>query len=194
MKIYGITGGIGAGKSAVTAILRDLGYTVIDLDQVSRDVVEPGSPGLAKIVDTFGAAYINLEGTLNRRMLADLVFKNPDELAKLDTLMGPIIWNEVERQRALLEGDIAFLDGALIIEKKMNEKLDGMVLVTAPVEVRVQRAIARDNANAEQIRARVKAQMPDSEKRPFVDFVIENDGTFQDLRERTVALVEGLAP
>jgi len=194
MKIYGITGGIGAGKSAVTAILRDLGYTVIDLDQVSRDVVEPGSPGLAKIADTFGAAYINLEGTLNRRMLADLVFKNPDELAKLDTLMGPIIWNEVERQRALLEGDIAFLDGALIIEKKMNEKLDGMVLVTAPVEVRVQRAIARDNANAEQIRARVKAQMPDSEKRPFVDFVIENDGTFQDLRERTVALVEGLAP
>ena len=192
MKVYGITGGIGAGKSAVTAIVRDLGYTVIDLDQVSRDIVAPGFPGLAKIADTFGAAYINLEGTLNRRMLADLVFNNPDELAKLDALMGPIMWEEVERQRDALAGDLAFVDGALIIEKKMYTKLDGTILVTAPVEIRVARAMARDSASPEQIKARVAAQMADSDKLNLVDFVIDNSGTLPELRERTLVVVEAL--
>lgn len=192
MKVYGITGGIGAGKSAVTSVLRMLGHPVVDLDQVSRDLVVPGSLGIAKIGDAFGAAYLNPDGTLNRKMLADLVFNDKTELAKLDALMGPLLWAEVERRRREAKGALLFVDGALIIEKGMHEKFDGTILVTAPFAVRVRRAMARDDATPEQIKARVESQMPDADKRRIADFVVDNSGTLHELRTRTLALLEML--
>jgi len=189
MKLIGITGGIGAGKSEVTSILREFGFTVMDLDEIARSLVEPGSTGLAAIVDLFGAGYMNIDGTLDRKKLAVLVFNDKTELAKLDNMMGPLLWGEIERQRNDLEGDFVFVDGALLIEKAMHEKLDGIVLVAAPFSVRVQRAMSRDNTTLDEIKARIDAQMSDSEKRRYVDYVIDNDGTLHELRERVLSLV-----
>jgi dephospho-CoA kinase len=182
MKLYGLTGGIASGKSTVTHFLRSAGYTVIDMDRISRDVLEPGSDGLGQILNTFGAGYVKLDGTLDRKKLAALVFHDKKELAKLDALMGPLMWAEVERQRdALPAGPFSFLDAALLIEKGMHKHVEGIVLVTAPVEVRLARAMARDDATEEHIRARMDAQMDDDEKRKMADYVIENDGTRPEL-------------
>lgn len=190
MRLYGLTGGIASGKSAVTSILREQDLEVIDLDQISRDVIEPGSSGLGKLLDEFGAGYVNLDGSLDRKKLADLVFNDKKELAKLDGLMGPLMWEEVVRQREALDGNLAFLDAALLIEKGMHEQVDGSVLVTAPMDVRVRRAMERDGATEQHVRARMSAQMDDDEKRALADFVINNDGTLQELRGQVMALLE----
>jgi len=190
MKLYGLTGGIASGKSSVTEILREEGIEVLDLDQIARDVVAPGSDGLGQLADAFGAAYINIDGTLERKKLAALVFNDKAELAKLDALMGPLLWDEVERRRPTMHGDVAFLDAALIVEKGMHEKLDGVVLVTADTPVRVARAMARDGATEAQVRARMGAQMPDSEKVTHAEFVIDNSGTLTALRHRVMAVLK----
>jgi dephospho-CoA kinase len=164
----------------------------MDLDVIARNVVEPGSEGIAKIVDTFGAAYLNLDGTLDRKRLAALVFNDKAELAKLDGLMGPLLWAEVERQRDSMDAELAFVDGALIIEKGMHKQLHGIVLVTAPFSVRVTRAMERDGATVEEVKARVQSQMDDHEKRRYADFVIDNDGTLHELQERVMTVLEQL--
>jgi dephospho-CoA kinase len=190
MKLYGLTGGIASGKSAVTAHLRDLGYAVIDLDQIAREVVRPGTPGLGQLIDTFGAGYMTIEGELDRKKLADLVFNDARELARLDNLMGPLMWAEVERQRDELVGDLAFLDAALLIEKRMHEQVDGILLVKAPLEVRVRRAMERDGATEAHVRARMKTQMDDAEKSKFADHVIVNDGTLLELHAQVRTILE----
>jgi len=193
MKLYGLTGGIASGKSTVTRFLRSAGHTVIDLDQISRDVLEPGSNGLSQILDAFGAGYVNLDGTLDRKKLGHLVFHDKAELAKLDALMGPLMWAEVERQRdAISHGPFSFLDAALLIEKGMHKHVEGIVLVTAPTEVRLARAMARDDATGEDIRARMDAQMDDEEKRKMADYVIENDGTVPELLRKVERFLDDI--
>jgi dephospho-CoA kinase len=191
MKLYGLTGGIASGKSAVTRILRTGGVTVLDLDQIARDVVAPGTEGLGQLEDAFGAGYVNLDGTLDRRRLADLVFNDAAELAKLDAIMGPLMWADVERQLERLERvagvEFAFLDAALIFEKGLQEKLDGVLVVTADPDVRMRRAMARDGATEEHVRARMDAQMSDPDKLLRADFVIDNSGTLDELEGRVAA-------
>lgn|GEM_PF-876870 len=193
MKLIGLTGGIASGKSAVTSMLRDRGYHVLDLDQIARDVVQPGTPGLAKLVDEFGA---DLDGSLDRKKLADLVFNDKkEELAWLDNLMGPLLWSEVERRRDNLKriaGDMAFLDAALLIEKDMHKDVDAVILVTAPVEMRVRRAMARDKTTEKQVRSRMAAQLSDDEKRTHADYVIDNAGTLENLRFQVTAVLRKL--
>lgn len=192
MKLIGLTGGIASGKSAVTKILRQRGYPVINLDQIAREVVVPGSVGLERIVETFGAGYVNLDGTLDRRKLADLVFHDKEQLTQLDALMGPLLWAEVERQRKALQGDLVFLDAALLVEKGMHTKVDHVILVTAPEKVRVQRSMTRDRTTEDQVRARMRAQLSDDEKRKVADFVIANDGTLTDLCIRVTEVLEAI--
>ena len=192
MKLIGLTGGIASGKSAVTSMLRDKGYHVLDLDQIARDVVQPGTPGLAKLVDEFGAGYLKLDGSLDRKRLANLVFNDKKELARLDNLMGPLLWGEVERRRENLKrvaGDVAFLDAALLIEKDMHKDVDVVLLVTAPVEERVRRAMTRDKTTEKQVRSRMAAQMSDDEKRTYADYVIDNTGTLENLRHQVTAVL-----
>lgn len=193
MRLYGITGGIGSGKSAVTAILRRHGFKVFDLDEIARDLVVPESEGLGKIVETFGAGYLTLDGHLDRKRLAATVFSDPAELAKLDAIMGPLLWDEVLRRSTGIEADVAFVDGALLIEKGMHARLAGTVLVTAPERVRLRRAMERDGASAEQVRARMRTQMSDDEKRKAADFVIDNAGGIRDLEDKVRGLVRELA-
>lgn len=192
MRLFGLTGGIASGKSAVTTVLREAGVTVMDLDVIARDVVKLGTPGLAQVLEMFGHEYANPDGTLNRKKLGNLVFNDTEELTRLSALMDPLMWKEVERQRAALADELAFLDAALLIEKKMHEHMDGTVLVIAPLAVRIRRAMERDSATEAQVRARVNTQMDDNEKRKHADFVIENDGTVHELYERVMALLETL--
>lgn len=190
MRLYGITGGIGSGKSAVTAILRDMGLSVLDLDEISRELVVPGSEGLRRIVAVFGPDHVRPNGTLDRSRLAGVVFSDEAALASLDAIMGPLLRAEIARRGSLIEAPLAFVDGALLIEKKMHADLAGLVLVTAPQDVRVRRVMARDGLDAQQVYARMRAQMSDEEKTLHADILLSNEGTLADLEIKVRAMVE----
>jgi len=186
----GITGGIGAGKSAVTARLRELGAAVIDADEAARAVVEPGTEGLRQIAARFGSGVIGAGGALNRPALAAVVFGDEEARAALNGIVHPLVreWMLAEEKRLLDETKLIFWDVPLLIEAGMAEWMDRVWLVCAPKEERIRRIMARDGATEEAARRRVESQMPEAEKRRFADEILENTGALSALYARVNAL------
>jgi len=186
----GITGGIGAGKSAVTARLRELGAAVIDADEAARAVVEPGTEGLRQIAARFGPGVIEADGALNRPALAALVFGDEKARTALNGIVHPLVgeWMLAEEKRLLDETKLIFWDVPLLIETGMAEWMDRVWLVFAPEELRIQRIMDRDGATEEAARKRIESQMPEGEKRRFADEILENTGALSALHARVDAL------
>lgn len=189
MEVIGLTGGIGTGKSTVAAILKDLGAAIIDADEAARAVVEPGTPGLAEIVEEFGAE-IAPEGRLDRRRLAAIVFNHPAALARLNAITHPRVreWMAERSLIAFEEGaEVVIQDVPLLFENGLEALFRGVILVYAPVQEQVSRLLAR-GMREDDARARIAAQMPIEEKRRRATWVIDNSGPL----ERTRPQVERL--
>jgi len=186
----GITGGIGAGKSAVTARLRELGAAVIDADEAARAVVEPGTEGLRQIAARFGSGVIGAGGALNRPALAAVVFGDEEARAALNGIVHPLVreWMLDQEKRLLDEKGLIFWDVPLLIETGMAEWMDRVWLICAPEEERIRRIMARDGASEEAARKRIESQMPEVEKRRFADEILENTGALSALYARVNAL------
>jgi len=186
----GITGGIGAGKSAVTARLRELGAAVIDADEAARAVVEPGTEGLRQIAARFGSGVIGAGGALNRPALAAVVFGDEEARAALNGIVHPLVreWMLDQEKRLLDEKGLIFWDVPLLIETGMAEWMDRVWLICAPEEERIRRIMARDGASEEAARKRIESQMPEVEKRRFADEILENTGALSALYARVDAL------
>ncbi|CAN5924625.1 dephospho-CoA kinase [soil metagenome] len=188
MHLFGLTGGIASGKSAVAARLRDVGVPVIDADQLARDAVAPGSPGLAAVVATFGAGILAADGALDRKRLAEQVFQDDGKRKALNAIVHPIVTTLTFQRAAELRElghALACYDAALIVENGVADAFRPLVVVSAPEATQVARACARDRAAEEDVRARIRAQMPLAEKVKAADFVIENEGSLADLHRRT---------
>lgn len=193
MKWYGITGGIASGKSTVSQKLRNLGFKVVDADQLARDVVVKGSPGLQSVVDRFGGDVLSSSGELDRKKLGSKVFGQPTELLALENILHPLIRKETDARRAALAqaGEaFAFYDVPLLFEKQMEPLFDGIVVVAADESVQIQRMKTRDGLNDTEIAKRLAAQIPLKEKSAKAHFVIQNNGDLKLLDAQIAELVQ----
>jgi len=185
MKIIGITGGIGSGKSTVTEFLKGKGYHVVDADMIARKIVEPGTEVLSKLVSHFGDAILLTDGSLNRPKLAELAFVNPAQKEILDIIThGAIldtITTQIEKVRTELNPTLIFVDAALLVETGLYKKMDEVWLVTAHEALRIQRVVARDRLDAEKVKQRIRAQMTDEQKARHSFRIINNSGTIEEL-------------
>ena len=179
----GLTGGTGAGKSTVSARLGELGAVVIDADTLAREVVAPGSPGLAAVVEEFGHEVLATDGSLDRAALATVVFADPARRAALEQITHPLI---AERTRSLLEsapaGAIVVHDVPLLVEKQMGPRYHLVVVVHAREEVRVARLVASRGMTEDDARSRVRAQAADADRQAAADVWLENDGPVDAVR------------
>lgn len=179
MKWIGLTGGMGSGKSSVTGLLRSRGWPVVDADQLARDVVQVGRPGLEQIRQAFGPAVFKADGSLDRAQMAEQVFARPEELRRLELILHPLIQQEVKilRQQALAAGhQMAFYDVPLLFEKKLQSQFDAVVLVWSTEEQQIQRSVQRGGVTAKDVEKRLQQQIPLSQKKALSDIVIDNSG------------------
>jgi dephospho-CoA kinase len=188
--LIALTGNIASGKSEVARSFADLGATVIDADELSREVVRPGTPALTAIVERWGHNVMQPDGTLDRAKLRDIVFASPEEREALNRIVHP----EVRRRRdhlvaeARTRGDpIVVAVIPLLFEAAMQHEFDRVVLVDAPEDVRLQRLRRRSGMTVEEARRMMAAQIDPAVKRPGAHVVIENDSTLAELRRKVDA-------
>ena len=183
----GLTGGIGSGKSVVSAELTTHGAVVIDADAIAREVVEPGTPGLARVVAEFGEQVLTEDGRLNRPRLGELVFADESKLSRLNAIVHPLVG---ERSGQLMEqaladnAEIVVYDVPLLVENGLGPLYDVVVVVDAPDELRVERVATDRGMPREQVWARVRSQADRQTRLAAADLVVDNSGSLQDLRDR----------
>ena len=183
----GLTGGIGSGKSAVSAELTTHGAVVIDADAIAREVVEPGTPGLTRVVAEFGEQVLTEDGRLNRPKLGELVFADESQLSRLNAIVHPLVG---ERSGQLMEqaladnAEIVVYDVPLLVENGLGPLYDVVVVVDAPDELRVERVATDRGMPREQVWARVRSQADRETRLAAADLVVDNSGSLQDLRDR----------
>lgn len=194
MKVIGLTGGIGTGKSTAASYLKRCGFAHVDADAISREMTADGSPVLPELERVFGpegaygdpaVAILDEKGSLIRKNLASLVFTDPVRKAKLDEMMFGAIGAEMDRQIAAFaeEGTARgiLLDVPLLFEAGMDEKCHKVLLITAEEDTRIQRVCLRDGASPQEVRDRINSQMSDAEKRARADVIVDNSGTEAEL-------------
>ena len=180
----GLTGGIGSGKSTVSALLAARGAVVIDADRIAREVVEPGTPGLAAVVESFGPEVLTADGSLDRPALAAIVFGDPEARRRLDGIVHPLVRaRAAELAAAAPEGSVVVHDVPLLVETGQADSYDLVLVVEADPETRVSRLAGRGLA-AEDARARMAAQATDEQRRAVADVVLDNSGTEAELAEQ----------
>jgi dephospho-CoA kinase len=172
----GLTGGIGSGKSTVAALLTQHGARVVDADRIAREVVEPGTPGLAAVVAEFGEGVLTPEGALDRAALAALVFGDPAARARLDAVVHPLVRSRAAELVAAAPADaVVVQDVPLLVETGQASSFDLVLVVEADVGTRVARLVER-GLTAEDARARIASQATDEQRRAVADVVLRNDG------------------
>jgi dephospho-CoA kinase len=184
MRVVGLTGGIASGKSTVSAMFRELGAEVIDADQLAREVVEPGTPGLEEIRRRF-PGVVDAEGRLDRAALGARVFADEGERRALEAIVHPRIRAEAARRTEALARaglEVVLYDAALLIENGLHHGMDGVVLVSAPEAVQRARLAARDGLDDAAISARLAAQLPLADKRAHATWVVDNGGSLKETR------------
>jgi dephospho-CoA kinase len=193
MKLIGLTGGIGTGKSTVSDYLIQKGYRVLDADKVAKEIVSPNSEILIQLKDTFGKEILYEDGTLNRKKLADIIFSNPEKKAILDKLMHKKIIEVLLKKATSFSGEkVVFIDAPLLYESNLDLYLDKVWVVDADDEIRIQRVIQRDQLTREEIIKRIQNQMSRKEKLRRADCIINNSTNKVDLYKQIDKLLNEL--
>ena len=192
MLVVGLTGGIGTGKSTAAAMLADHGAVVIDCDGLGRRVIEPDGRAFTGVVARFGTGIVT-DGRIDRAELAAIVFSDPDALADLNGISHPAIDAEIaDGIAAAAAGSIVVLDMAVLVETNLGKgQYDRVVVVEAPLAVRLERLVGRGMAEAD-ARARIASQATDAERRAVADYVLDNGGDLRSLRRQVAELWSAL--
>ena len=185
MLVVGLTGGIASGKSTAAAFFRARGVPVIDADQVARDVVAPGTPGLAAVADAFGSDVLQADGTLDRRRMREIVFADPTERRRLEAILHPLIRDEIRARLDQVRGPYCILDVPLLVESPALRALAHRVLVIdVPAELQVVRLMQRDGMTAAQCEAMLAAQASRERRLEGADDVVDNAGDMTALQRQ----------
>ena len=178
----GLTGGIGSGKSEVSRRLAALGAVVIDADRLAREVVEPGTPGLQEVVETFGPGVLAPDGSLDRSALGARVFEDEAARRRLEAIIHPRVRARAAELEAAAGPDaIVVHDVPLLVETGQADSYDGVVVVDVPVEVQVRRLVERRGMTEAEARARIAAQASRQQRAGVADWIIDNTGSLDDL-------------
>lgn len=195
-KRIGLTGGIGAGKSTAAKRFRELGVQVLDADEISRTSLKKGGVCYSDVVALFGSEILTQDSEIDRKKLASIVFTDEEKRRQLNAIVHPyVIETMFSRAEEALNksGGIAVFEVPLLFESGMHEKMDRNILVACAEEQRLQRIVERDNTTRQAALARIRAQMPEEEKRLLADYTLENDGTIEQLNAQIDALLEELS-
>ena len=178
-----LTGGIASGKTTVADLFAALGVPVIDTDVIAREVVEPGQPALAQVIETFGPDVLGSDGRLDRRRLRERIFADPAAKRRLEAILHPAIRAEMERQSRAADGPYQVLVIPLLTEGKRRDHVDRVLLVDVPEELQIQRLMERDGVSQEQAQASLNAQATRAERLAMADDIVRNTERPDDLRE-----------
>jgi dephospho-CoA kinase len=185
MLLIGLTGGIGSGKSTVSAMLAERGAVVIDADAIVHELQAPGQPVLAAMVERFGPEILDGDGALRRKAVAELVFGDPEALADLGAIVHPAVHAEIERRLAEQVGTdhVVILDVPLLVESGRSD-LAGMIVVDVDPELAIGRLVDQRGFTEADARARVARQASREERRARADVIIDNAGSLEELRRQ----------
>ncbi len=194
-RIIGLTGGIGSGKSTVADYLRAKGISVIDADKMAKSLTDKDTPIMEKIKQSFGNVFFE-DGSLDRKKLAEIIFSDMDKKIILEDLITKKVVDDIiikidDLRKENKEG-ITIIDAPLLFEFGLNEIMDENWLITANMELRINRVMARDSVIPEAVISRIKAQMTDFEKAEKADIIIDNDGSLEELHKKIDVLLERL--
>jgi dephospho-CoA kinase len=183
MKIIGLTGGIASGKSTVSNFLKELGASVFDADEVSRNALKKGAEGFEKVIELLGTNILLEDGSIDRQKVANIVFNDKEALKKLEKIVHEFVW--MKAQEFIIkhknENKIV-LDVPLLIETKWYKEVDEIWVVSVPVEEQIKRAVARNNMSIKDVKARIESQMSLEDKLIYADRVIENTGSLEETK------------
>ncbi len=194
----GLTGGIASGKSLVSGILRDLGAAVVDADRIARDVVAPGGPAYEDVVRAFGPSVVQPDGALDRKALATRIFADAAARTQLNAVTHPHIRRRIAEEAARAEAtpgvEVIVIDIPLLLETTDGHDLglDGILVVYADDDLRLERLASRDGLGEEEARGRLRAQMPLREKLVHADWVIDNSGSPEETRRQVEGVWEAI--
>lgn len=187
--VIGLTGGIGSGKSSVSRLLAERGAVVIDADALAREVVEPGTPGLAAVVEAFGREVLAPDGSLDRPALAALVFADPAERARLEGIIHPLVRGRARDLEAATPDDAVIVhDIPLLVETDQGERFDAVVVVDVPEELQRARLVELRGMDPAEADRRIAAQATREQRRAAADHIVVNDGSLADLESRVADL------
>ncbi len=189
MRVVGLTGGIGSGKSTAARMFAALGAHEIDADQLAKEAVAPGSAGLKAIVERFGAEFLDPEGGLDRKKLGAHVFGNPQALADLNAIVHPKVSQlAMARISAAQDAPLVIYNVPLLYENGLDATFSEVIVVDISPETQRKRIVARDNLPPEQIEARISAQWPLADKVARATYLLDNNGTLEQLQTQVAAL------
>ena len=183
MITIGLTGGIASGKSTVSAELRRLGLPIFDADAEAKLAVAKGSEGLAQVITALGSEYLTAEGELNRAKVAERVFHDKNALKTIEAIIHKIVWARAEQfmqENRSAEKQLAVLDVPLLIECGWHKLVDSVWLVAVSRKQQIERAMLRSGMTADEVEARIAAQMSLAEKKKYADIVLDNSGTLEE--------------
>ncbi len=184
MLLLGLTGGIASGKSTVSKMLTDLGWHVIDADEIAKKVVEPGTPGLKVLIKEFGKEILSNDGQLDRKALGKIIFSNPSLRNRLNQGLHPLILNKIKDKVEYLEKNsshrMVVIDAPLLMETGLDKTTDYNIVVSLDKNMQLERLMKRDKLELEEAEKRINSQMPLPEKLKRADFIIDNSGSISE--------------
>jgi dephospho-CoA kinase len=194
--LAGLTGGMGSGKTTVGKLLQSLGAYVLDADEICRSLVEPGKPAWLETVDLLGNGILRDDQTLDRRKVADIVFKDPEKKKALEAILHPRVMEEEQAiYKDILKNDpgaLVIIDAALLIESGNYRQVDKVIVIACDKETQLHRIMAKNTFSREDAQRRLQQQMPLEEKIKFADYVLHNDSGLSELEEKVEALFHQL--
>lgn len=189
----GLTGGIATGKTTISNYLKSINIPVLDADEYARKVVEPGTPGLAEITNTFGEQILQPDGSLNRKLLGQIVFNDSSARQTLNDITHPRIQQMMADELHRLaeqQTPLVILDIPLLLENNNVAGADAVMVVTIPESLQLTRLMQRNNLTEKEAQSRISAQMPLVEKEKLADFVIDNSGTISNTQKQVEKVIQ----